>query len=221
MNTNIGLIGKKLGNTQIFLDDGTISRVTAIEVGPCTVLGKRTLERDGYSALILGFGTRREKLVNKPLAGFYEKNGLKPAQVIREFRLPEEECAKYEDGQTLKPSECFTVGQKVDVSGVSKGRGFAGVIKRWNMAGVGTVGHGTHEYKRHGGSIGQNMTPGRTLAGMKMAGHYGNKKMTILNLEVTKVVDDSWIILVKGSIPGSRNAFVTVRSAVKGTRRAA
>lgn len=220
MNTNMGLIGKKLGNTQLFLDNGNVVRVTAIQVGPCTVIGKRTLKKDGYTALILGFGTRRQKLTNKPAKGFYKKSNLEPAEVIREFRLPEADIAEFEIGQKLNPSDYFEIGQKVDVSGMSKGRGFSGVIKRWNMSGAGTVGHGTHEYKRHGGSIGCNLTPGRTLRNKKMAGQYGAKRITVLNLEVAKIVDDKYIILIKGSVPGSRNGIVTLRHAVKTTRAA-
>lgn len=219
MNTYLGLIGKKLGNTQIFEEDGTVTRVTAIEVGPCTVLGKRTEAKDGYSALIMGFGEKREKLVRKPEAGFYAKNGQKPAKTVKEFRVPAEVVEKYEVGQVIKPSECFEVGAKVDVSGMSKGRGFAGVIKRWNFAGAGTDGHGTHEYKRHGGSIGANMTPGRVLANVKMAGQYGNKRITTLNLKVARVLDDQNLLLVRGAIPGSRNGLVTVRGAVKTRKR--
>lgn len=215
MNTNVGLIGKKLGNTQIFEEDGSVTRVSVIEVGPCIVLGKRTQDKDGYSALILGFGEKREKLVKKPEAGFFAKNGQKPTRVVKEFRLPADKLDAYEVGQQLKPSDCFEAGGKVDVSGVSKGRGFSGVIKRWNFSGAGTDGHGTHEYKRHGGSIGANMTPGRVLANVKMAGQYGNKRITTLNLKVARVLDDQNLVLIRGAIPGSRNAMVTVRGAVK------
>ena len=215
MNTNVGLIGKKLGNTQIFGDDGAVTRVTAIEVGPCTVLGKRTEAKDGYSALIMGFGEKREKLVSKPEAGFFAKNGQKPARTIKEFRLPAEQVDKFEVGQVLKPSEYFEVGQKVDVCATSKGKGFTGVMKRWNFRGAGKDTHGTHEYKRHGGSIGANMTPGRVLPGVKMPGQSGNARVTMLNLKVAAVLDDDNLVLVKGAVPGSRNAIVTVRGAVK------
>jgi large subunit ribosomal protein L3 len=215
MNTHPGLIGKKLGNTQLFQDDGDVVRVTVVKVGPCTVLGKRTLERDGYSALILGFEEKREKLVNKPEKGFFDKAGATPKKVVREFRLPEEEVAGYEVGQQLKPSDVFSEGQFVDVSGRSKGRGFTGVMKRWNFAGAGSVGHGTHEYKRHGGSIGANLTPGRTLPNVKMAGHYGDEKVTILNLKVARVMDDEQLLLIEGGVPGPRNGYLTVRGAVK------
>jgi len=215
MNTNLGLIGKKLGTTQIFDEDGNVHRVTAIAAGPCVVLGKRTTDKDGYTALQLGYGEKKDRKVNKALAGFYEKNGQKPAEVIQEFRVSQEVLDQYEVGQELKASALFQVGQFVDVAGVSKGRGFAGVMKRHNFKGAGTVGHGTHEAKRHGGSIGMNMTPGRTLKGQKMPGQYGNKRITVENLKVTKVLDEEDLVLVRGGVPGSKNSVVEIRSAVK------
>ena len=215
MNTHPGLIGKKLGNTQLFKDDGDVVRVTVLSVGPCTVLGKRTEERDGYSALILGFEDKREKLVNKPEGGFFAKAGVSPKRVVREFRLAADVVAAHEVGAELKPSDLFEEGQHVDVCGTTKGRGFTGVMKRWNFAGAGTVGHGTHEYKRHGGSIGANMTPGRVLPNVKMPGHYGNERVTILNLRVARVMDDEQLLLVEGGVPGPRNGYITVRGAVK------
>jgi large subunit ribosomal protein L3 len=218
MNINLGLIGKKLGNTQIFDAEGLVHRVTAIECGPCTVVGKRTLERDGYSALVLGFGQKREKSVNKPLAGFFKKLDQKPASKLREFRLPEEVVGKYEIGQQIKPSEIFAEGQLVDVSGDSKGRGFTGVMKRHNFKGSRTATHGTHEYQRHGGAIGTNMTPGRVFPGLKMPGQYGAERVTIQNLRVARVLDEQNIVLVEGGVPGAPNAFVTVRGAVKAKR---
>ncbi|HEY8429682.1 MAG TPA: 50S ribosomal protein L3, partial [Sandaracinaceae bacterium] len=157
----------------------------------------------------------REKRVKKPQAAFFAKAGVSPKKVVREFRLPEEEVAKYEVGQTLKPSEVFSVGQYVDVSGQSKGRGFAGVMKRWNFKGSKSQTHGTHEYQRHGGAIGTNMTPGRTFRNLKMAGHYGNERVTVLNLKVARVLDEQGLLLVEGGVPGPRNGYVTVRGAVK------
>ena len=216
MNTNPGLIGTKLGNTQIFLEDGEVRRVTAIQAGPCVVVGKRTPDKDGYAALRLGFGSRREKLVTKPEAGEMTKAGIQSApRVIREFRVDASLLERFEVGQTLGAADIFQDGQFVDVSGTSKGRGFTGVMKRHNFAGAGTVGHGTHEYKRHGGSIGQNMTPGRTLRGQKMPGQHGNKKATILNLQIVRVLGDENIVLVDGGVPGPRNGFVTVKGAIK------
>jgi large subunit ribosomal protein L3 len=215
MNTYPGLIGKKLGNTQIFEDDGNVTRVTVLEVGPCTVVGKRTLEKDGYSALILGFGTRRENRVTKPLAGYFRKIGLKVPRVIREFRLPPEEVARHEVGVVLKPSDVFTVGQYVDVTGLTRGRGYSGVMRRWNFKGAGSKTHGTHEYQRHGGAIGTNMTPGRTLPNMKMAGHYGHERVTIQNQKIVRIIDDRWVVLIEGAVPGPKGGIVTVRGAVK------
>ena len=219
MNTHPGLIGKKLGNTQLFNEDGDVVRVTVLKVGGCTVLGKRTAEKDGYSALILGFEDKREKLVNKPEKGFFDNAGVSAKKVVREFRLSAEDVATFEVGQALKPSDLFSEGQFVDVSGQTKGRGFTGVMKRWNFAGAGTVGHGTHEYKRHGGSIGANMTPGRVLPGVKMPGQYGDERVTILNLPIARVMDDEGLLLVEGGVPGPRNGYITVRGAVKKKNR--
>jgi large subunit ribosomal protein L3 len=221
MNTNVGLIGKKLGATQIFNADGSVARVTAIQVGPCRVLGKRTLDKDGYSALILGFGEKREKLLTKAELGLFKKIGQPPSRTVRELRLAPEKIAAYEVGQILKPSEHFKEGEKVDVCGITRGRGFTGVMRRWNFTGAAKMTHGTHEYKRHGGSIGTNMTPGRTFLNLKMPGQYGNERTTILNLVVAKVLDEENIILVRGGVPGSENTVVTVRGAVKTKKRKA
>jgi large subunit ribosomal protein L3 len=215
MNQHPGLIGKKLGNTQVFQDDGNVVRVTVLRVGPCVVIGKRTLEKDGYSALVLGFDDAKEKRVNKPEGGFFKKIGVKAKRVLREFRLDPEVVAGYEVGAEIKPSAIFSVGQHVDVAGTTKGRGFTGVMKRWDFKGSKSQTHGTHEYQRHGGSIGTNMTPGRTFPNLKMAGQYGNERVTILNLKIAKIVDDENLLLIEGGVPGSRNGYVTVRGAVK------
>ncbi|MFO0681461.1 MAG: 50S ribosomal protein L3 [Sandaracinus sp.] len=215
MNQHPGLIGKKLGTTQIFEDDGNVTRVTVVEVGPCTVVAKRTEEKDGYSALVLGFGERKEKGLNKPEAGFFKKAGVKPQQHLKELRLPAAEVAKHEVGAVIKPSDVFEVGQKVDVAGHTIGRGFTGVMRRWNFRGSATASHGTHEYQRHGGAIGTNMTPGRTLPNLKMPGQYGNEHVTIQNLKVARVMDDKYLLLIEGAVPGGRHALVTVRGAIK------
>jgi len=215
MNTNLGLIGKKLGNTQIFDGEGLVHRVTAIECAPVIVVGKRTIERDGYSALVLGIGEKRQKSVNKPENGLFTKLGIKPVLDIREFRLPEEAVSKYELGAQVRPSELFTEGQLVDVCGDSKGRGFTGVMKRHNFKGARTATHGSHEYQRHGGSIGTNMTPGRVFPGLKMPGQHGNARVTVQNLRIAKILEEQNIVLVEGSVPGARNNFVTVRTAIK------
>jgi large subunit ribosomal protein L3 len=220
MNQNFGLIGKKLGNMQVFNDDGTVARVTAIQVGPCTVLAKRTKDQDGYSALLLGFGDKREKLVNKAEAGFFKKLGRPAVRKMQEFRLPADVVAKYEVGQVIKPSEAFAVGQKVDVCGTTRGRGFQGVMYRWGFKGSRAT-HGSHEYKRHGGAIGTNMTPGRTFPNLKMPGQYGNERITIQNLVIARVHDDEQIVLIEGAVPGPKGGVVTVRGAAKAKRSAA
>ena len=218
MNRNLGLVGKKLGNTQIFDAEGMVHRVTAIECGPCTIVGKRTTERDGYAALIVAFGEKRLKSVTKPEAGFFKKIDQKPAKALREFRVLDATLETYQIGQQVKPSELFTEGQLVDVTGVSKGRGFTGVMKRHNFKGSRTASHGTHEYQRHGGAIGTNMTPGRVFPGLKMPGQHGNANITVQNLRVARVMDEQNIVLVEGSVPGSRETLVTVLTAVKAKR---
>ncbi|MDH5493740.1 MAG: 50S ribosomal protein L3 [Myxococcales bacterium] len=215
MNTNLGLIGKKLGNTQIFTEDGSVLRVTAIQTGPCVVVGKRTQDKDGYSALRIGFGTRGAKHVRRPQSAEYEKLGVEAPAIVRELRLPAEQVATYTVGQTLAASDIFTEGHFVDVAGKSKGRGFTGVMRRHNFSGAGTVGHGTHEYKRHGGSIGQNMTPGRTFKGMGMPGQHGAKRVSVQNLRIAKILPEENIVLVEGGVPGAPQGLVLVRHAVK------
>jgi len=213
MNTHPGIIGKKLGMTQFFSEDGTVVRCSVIE-SDLTVIGKRTQEKDGYDALIVGLGERKEKATNKALAGQYKKSGQTPKRFVRELRMPAEEVAKHEVGVKLKLDEVFAPGQFVDVQGTTRGRGFTGVMRRWSFAGAVTS-HGTHEYKRHGGSIGTNMTPGRTLPGLKMPGHYGNETVSVLNLKVAKIVPEQQLLLIEGGVPGPRNGLVTVRGAVK------
>lgn len=215
MNTNPGLIGTKLGNTQFFTPAGELRRVTAIQAGPCVVLAKRTAEADGYAALQIGFGEKREKLVNKPEAGYFAKLGQKPARTVKELRLPAEVVAKYNVGDQIRPADLFAEGQLVDVSGVSKGKGFQGVMKRHNMHGSISQTHGVHEYQRHGGSIGMRKTPGRTFKGHRMSGQMGNANVTVQALRVVKVLADENIVLVEGSVPGPRNGTVTVRGSTK------
>jgi large subunit ribosomal protein L3 len=213
MNNNPGVLGKKIGMTQFFDDKGEVVRCTVVQSG-CVVVGKRTKEKDGYDALVVGLGDRKEKHTSKPLAGFYKKAGQAPKRVVRELRLAADEVAKYELGEKISVDKVFEVGQFVDAQGKTRGRGFTGVIRRWAFAGsVGS--HGTHEYFRHGGSIGTNMTPGRTLPGLKMAGQYGNETVSILNLKIAKLLPEDDIVLVEGGIPGSSGTVITLRGAVK------
>jgi large subunit ribosomal protein L3 len=213
MNQYPGVLGRKVGMTQIFHDDGTVTPCTVVEARP-VVVAKRTQESDGYDAVVLGLEERKEKHTNKPLAGFYQKQNVSPCRTLREFRCSAEYAATLEVGQQVKLDEVFAEGQMVDVQGVSKGRGCSGVMRRHNFAGQ-TQTHGTHEYKRHGGSIGTNMTPGRVLPGVKMPGQYGNKTTSVLNQRIVKVLPEEGLILIRGGIPGFRNALVMVRGAIK------
>jgi large subunit ribosomal protein L3 len=213
MNQYPGVIGRKVGMTQVFADNGTVIPCTVVESRP-VVVHKRTVERDGYDALVIGFGERKDKHTSKPLGGFYKKVGVSPKRDLRELRCSGEYASKFEVGQQLALDEVFEEGQMVDVQGVSRGRGFSGVIRRYNFGGQRAT-HGTHEYKRHGGSIGTNMTPGRVLPGVKMPGQYGNKKTSVLNQRVVKVLPEENLVLIRGGIPGARNTLVAVRGAVK------
>jgi large subunit ribosomal protein L3 len=213
VNQNPGIIGKKIGMTQIFDDKGEVLRCTVVKAG-CVVIGKRTIEKDGYSALILGLGERKEKSTTKPVLGQYKKSGQTPKRHVREMRASAEHVAKFELGQKVGIDQVFDVGQFVDAQGVTRGRGFSGVVRRWSMAG-GVQTHGTHEYRRHGGSIGTNMTPGRTLPGLKMPGQYGNELSTMHNLKIARLMVEDDLVLIEGAVPGSRDQLVIIRGAVK------
>ncbi|MFO0660226.1 MAG: 50S ribosomal protein L3 [Polyangiaceae bacterium] len=213
MNLFPGTIGKKLGMTQYFAADGNVVRCTVIEVTP-TVIGKRTVDKDGYSALILGLGEAKESRVNKAQLATFKKANVTPKKVVRELRCSPEFAAGFEVGATMPLDKVFEAGQFVDVQGMTRGRGFTGVVRRWSFAGFVQT-HGTHEYRRHGGSIGTNMTPGRTLPNLKMPGHYGDETVSVLNLKVAKIVPEKNLLLIEGGVPGARNSYVVVRGAVK------
>jgi large subunit ribosomal protein L3 len=213
MNQYPGVIGRKLGMTQIFTDDGTVVTCTVVEARS-VVVGKRTQAKDGYDALILGYGDKREKLVARALAGQFKKANVTPKRTLKEFRCPADVVGRFEVGQSVKLDEMFSVGQFVDVSGVSRGRGFSGVMRRHNFSGNVRT-HGTHEYERHGGAIGTNMTPGRTLPGKRMPGQHGNKTVTVMSQPVVKIVEDEGLLLIEGGVPGPNNAIISVRGATK------
>ena len=204
------LIGRKVGMTQIFDEEGKVIPVTAIEVGPCTVTQIKTVEQDGYTAVQLGFGEVKERKLNKPELGHLSKNKLAPKKYLREFRLDSVEGMKV--GDELK-ADVFAVGDKVDVQGTSKGKGFQGVIKRHGQS-RGPMGHGSM-YHRRPGSMGPTSTPGRVFPGKNLPGHMGVETVTIQNLEVVKVDLDKNVILVKGSVPGTKGAILKVKSSVK------
>ncbi len=209
----IGVIGRKCGMTRVFTEEGVSIPVTVVAVEPNVVTQIRTNEKDGYRAIQITTGSKRPSRVNKPLTGHYAKAGVKPGRGLWEFRLDDDEGEGLETGSEIK-ADIFTEGQKIDVSGVSIGKGFAGVIKRYHFA-MQDATHGNSLSHRAPGSIGQNQTPGRVFKGKKMAGHMGNVKCTIQNLEVVKVDVDRQFILVKGSVPGAKGGDVIVNSSVK------
>ena len=205
-----GILGRKLGMTQIFDENGKVIPVTVIEAGPCAVIQKKTVEKDGYSAIQVGFSELRESLVNKPKKGHFAKAGVTLRRFVRELRM--EDVTGYEVGQEIK-ADLFAAGEKVDVSGVSKGKGFQGTIKRWN-AHRGPMSHGS-KFHRAVGSMGASSDPSRTFKNKKMPGHMGNRNTTVLNLQVAKVMPEKNIILIKGGVPGPNKGFVVIRNAVK------
>lgn len=213
MNQYPGVIGRKLGMTQIFAEDGSVIPCTVVESN-AIVIGKRTKEKDGYDALIVGTGDLKEKHTNKSVAGQFKKANVPGRRTLREFRCSAEFAAGHEIGQELKVDQIFEEGQHVDVQGLSRGFGFQGVVKRYHFAGNIQT-HGTHEYRRHGGSIGTRMTPGRVKLGMKMPGHMGDATTSVLNQKVAKIIGEKNLILIRGGIPGSRGGLVVVRGAIK------
>ncbi len=207
---NKALLGKKIGMTQIFDEKGKIIPVTAIEVGPCTVTQIKTVEQDGYTAVQLGFGDVKETKLNKPELGKFSKAKLAPKKHLREFRVDTVEGINV--GDELK-ADVFAAGDKVDIQGTSKGKGFQGVIKRHGQS-RGPMGHGSM-YHRRPGSMGPTSTPGRVFPGKKLPGHMGCETITIQNLEVVKVDLDKNVILVKGSVPGAKGSILKIKSSVK------
>ena len=205
-----GIIGRKIGMTQIFDEKGNVIPVTVIEAGPCVVAQVKTVETDGYNAVQLGFGDVKDKHINKPEAGHFAKAKLANKKHLREFRLDSIEGIKV--GDELK-ADTFVAGEKIDVQGTSKGKGFQGVIKRHGQH-RGPMGHGSM-YHRRPGSMGPTSTPGRVFKGKKLPGHMGHVTVTIQNLDVVKVDMDKNVILVKGSVPGAKGSILKIKSAVK------
>ena len=204
------LIGKKLGMTQIFDEQGKVIPVTVIEAGPCVVAQVKTVETDGYNAIQLGFGDVKESKINKPEKGHFAKSKLTPKKHLREFRLDSVENINV--GDELK-ADTFTAGDQLDIQGTSKGKGFQGVIKRHGQS-RGPMGHGSM-YHRRPGSMGSTSTPGRVFKGKKLPGHMGRVTITIQNLDVVKVDSDKNVVLVKGSVPGPKGAILKLKTSVK------
>ena len=209
-----GLLGKKLGMTSIFTATGDRSPVTAVHAGPCVVLDKITPDRNGYAAVKLGFGEKLLKRTKKPELGLFTKAGVAPQRFVREVRLEAADLDKYEVGKQVPLATVFSPLSYIDVEGVSKGKGFQGVMKRHHMPGFRAT-HGTHEFFRHGGSIGCRLTPGRVHKGKRMGGHMGDVKKTVQNLVLLEIDEAQNLLLIQGSIPGARNGFVVIRNAKK------
>ena len=206
-----GIIGKKIGMTQIFDESGKVIPVTVVEAGPCVVVQKKTLENDGYEAVQLGYGDVKAKNVNKPLAGHFKKADVAAKRTLKEFRL--EDCSSL-NVQDIVKADIFAAGDIVDVSGTSKGKGFAGTIKRHNNARLKET-HGTGPVHRHAGSMGACSSPSRIYKGKGMPGHLGAEKVTVQNLEIVKVDAENNLIAIKGAIPGAKNGVVYITDSVK------
>jgi len=211
---NIGLVGRKIGMTRIFTDDGTSVPVTVLDVSNNRVSQVKTADTDGYSAVQLAFGSRRNSRVNKAQAGHFAKAGVEAAEVMREFPVSAEVAAQYQAGAAVS-AEIFQPGQMVDVTGVTQGKGFAGTIKRHNFASQ-RASHGNSRSHNVPGSIGMAQDPGRVFPGKRMAGHMGSVKSTVQNLEVVRVDAERGLLLVKGAVPGAKGGQVVVSPAVKG-----
>ena len=206
----LGVIGKKLGMTQIFDSEGLAVPVTVIKVDSTVVTQVKTVETDGYESVVVGFGEVKEKALNKPMKGIFAKANVAPKKYLREFRL--EDVSALSVGDEIK-ADVFEAGEKVDVSGISKGKGFAGPMKRWGLH-RGPMSHGSG-YHRGSGSMGACSNPGRVMKGKKLPGHMGVVKVTVQNLEIVKVDTENDLILVKGAIPGNKGGLVTIRNSVK------
>jgi large subunit ribosomal protein L3 len=207
-----GLIGRKLGMMQFYNAEGNVIPVTVVETGPCVVVQKKETDTDGYTALQVGFGSKKAQRVNKAAQGHMAKAGKGAFAVLREFRL--DDVSQYQVGQEIKATDLFKVGDKIDVSGISKGHGYTGVIKRWSFSGF-PGSHGTHEYFRHGGSIGNRSYPGRVRKGKKMAGQWGDEQISTQNLLVVDIRAEENLMLVRGAVPGSKQGVVILRPATK------
>ena len=209
-----GIIGKKVGMTQIFDEKGKVIPVTVVQAGPCVISQKKTVENDGYVSVQMGYGDLKAQKVTKPVKGHFAKADVAPKKTLREFRF--ENADEYNVGDLVK-ADVFAAGDRIDVTGTSKGKGYAGVIKRWNFQRLKET-HGTGPVARHGGSNGSNSDPSRVFPGMKMAGHLGAERVTVQNLVIAKVDPENNLIAIRGAIPGPNGGIVVIRDSVKAVR---
>lgn len=218
-----GMLAQKIGMTAVFTEEGKQIPVTVARISGNIVVGKKTNERDGYTALVVGFGERRVKTITKPQAGVFRKAGLVETRGeqefvkrhVKEFRIDAATLAKYEIGQTIDAAEIFKAGEKADVTGTSKGHGFTGVMVRHNFKGT-KASHGVHEYFRHGGSIGMCTSPARVQKNKKMPGQHGNKRCTVQNISIVEIMAEEGLILLKGGVPGANGGLLRIARPVKG-----
>jgi len=209
-----GIIGKKIGMTQIFDEQGKVIPVTVVEAGPCVIAQKKTVENDGYVSFQMGYGDLKAQKVTKPMKGHFAKADVAPKKTLREFRFDDPEA--YKIGDLIK-ADVFEAGDRIDVTGTSKGKGWAGVIKRWNFQRL-KESHGSGPVARHGGSNGACSTPSRVLPGMKMAGHLGAERVTVQNLTVAKVDAENNLIAIRGAVPGPNGGIVVIHDSVKAAK---
>jgi large subunit ribosomal protein L3 len=215
-NMKPGLLGRKVGMTQIFAENGDALPVTVVEIGANVVIQLKTADGvDGYNGVQLGFEEQKPQRLTKPLIGHFEKAGVAPQKFVREIRLQAADLAKYPMGGNVGATDIFVVDDAVDVTGTSKGRGFAGVMKRYGFAGFMRT-HGTHEFFRHGGSIGCRLTPGHVFKGKKMPGHMGAKRTTVQNLNVVRIDAEKGLLYIRGGVPGPNGGYVIVRQTARG-----
>lgn len=209
------IIGKKIGMTQFFDEKNNVIPVTVVEAGPCVVVTKKTIENDGYTSVQMGFGDLKPNKINKPRKGYFDKFDVAPKKILREFRF--KNCGNFNIGDIVK-ADVFVVGDCVDVVGTSKGKGYAGVIKRWNFRRL-KESHGTGPTVRKGGSIGMNSDPSRVFKGKKMAGHLGHERVTVQNLKIIKVDAENNLLAIKGAVPGPKGGTVFICDSVKSKRK--
>lgn len=210
-----GILGTKVGMTQIFAEDGTTIPVTVVQAGPCTVVDKATMERNAYSAVKVGFQPVAEKKLNKAEQGVFKKAGVPTMEILREFRLEPKEAEALKVGDQIKV-DIFRKGQFVDVTGITKGKGFQGVMRRWNMKGAARDSASSHEHHRHIGAVGQRKTPGKVWKGKHLPGHFGVEQVTIQNLQIVEIDAENNLLLIRGALPGHKNSLLEINPCAKG-----
>jgi large subunit ribosomal protein L3 len=214
MAYRMGLLGKKVGMSQSFDASGACIPLCVVEAGPCVVLDIKTMDKNGYTALQLGFSEKRAKNTPRPQLGLFSKAKTTPKRFIREIRIHPDEVSLFQVGQTIHPAQIFSPGDLIDATGTSKGKGFQGVMKRYHFRGFRAT-HGTHEYFRHGGSLGCRLTPGRVTKGKRMGGQMGNKRVTVQNLRVVEIIEEKNLMLLSGAVPGAPQGFLVLKQAIK------